>query len=94
MLIDGSPDGNVLTVFGWDTRPAEVHNEGTSLIGPKVVVDQLHNLAVIEGRGSAAMLSASDLTGAELRQPEVVVVHFRDGMVFKGTQKTADFFGR
>ena len=52
MLIDSVPDGSVLTVFGWDSRPGEVHNEGTSLIGPKIVVDQLHNVAVIEGRGS------------------------------------------
>src|SRR5581483_506865 len=84
----------ILTVFGWDDRPAQVHNEGTSLIGPKVVVDQLHNIAVIEGRGSVAMVTASDLTGSELKQPEVVVIHFRDGMIFEGAKKKADFFGK
>lgn len=94
MLIDSTAEGSILTVFGWETRPAEVHNEGTSLIGPKVVVDQLHNLANIEGRGSVALVTATDFTGAELRQPEVVVVQFRDGMIFKGAQKTADFFGK
>lgn len=94
MLIDSTFDGSILTVFGWDNRPAEVHNESTSLIGPKVVVDQLHNLAVIEGRGSVAMATASDLSGTELKQPEVVVIQFRDRMTFKGAQKTADFFGK
>ena len=67
MVIDSTPDGSVLTVLGWDNRPGEVHNEGTSLIGPKIVVDQLHNLAVIEGRGSVAIPSSSGLTGTELK---------------------------
>jgi hypothetical protein len=94
LLIDGTFEGSILTVFGWENRPAEVHSESTSLIGSKVVVDQLHNLAVIEGRGSVAMATASDLSGGELPQPEVVVIQFRDGMTFKGAQKTADFFGK
>jgi hypothetical protein len=94
MLIDSSPEGDILTVFGWDDRPGQVHNEGTSLIGPKIVIDQLHNLAVIEGRGSALIPSSSDFAGTELKQPEVVVVHFRDGMSFRGAKKVADFFGK
>lgn len=94
MLIDSSPDGSVLTVFGWDDRPGEVHNEGTSLVGPKVVIDQLHNSALIEGRGSLMMPASSDLNGAALKQPEPVVVHFRDGMKFQGAKKVADFFGK
>ena len=88
MIIDSTPDGSVLTVFGWDNRPGEVHNEGTSLIGPKIVVDQLHNLAVIEGRGSVAMPSSSGLTGAELKTAEPVVIHFRDGMTFRGRSRS------
>jgi len=94
MLIDSTPDGNVLTVFGWDDRPGEVHNEGTSLIGPKVLIDQLHNLAIIEGRGSLVMPTSSDLSGNSLKQPEVIVIHFRDGMKFQGAKKVADFFGK
>ncbi len=94
MLIDSTPDGSVLTVFGWDDRPGEVHNEGTSLIGPKVVIDQLHNLAIVEGRGSLVMPTSSDLSGAALKQAEVIVVHFRDGMKFQGAKKVADFFGK
>ncbi|MCE9566874.1 MAG: hypothetical protein K8U57_33125 [Planctomycetes bacterium] len=94
MLIDSTPDGSILTVFGWDDRPGEVHNEGTSLIGPKVLIDQLHNLAVIEGRGSLVMPTSSDLSGNSLKQPEVIVIHFRDGMKFQGAKKVADFFGK
>jgi hypothetical protein len=94
MLIDSTPDGSVLTVFGWDDKPGEVHNEGTSLVGPKVVIDQLHNSATIEGRGSLVMPASSDLNGSALKQPEPVVVHFRDGMKFQGAKKVADFFGK
>ena len=94
MIIEGSPDGNILTVFGWEDRPGELHNDGTHLIGPKVVVDQLHNVVTVEGRGSLAMPTSSDLSGAALRQAEVVVVHFKDGMKFEGTLKYADFFGK
>jgi hypothetical protein len=105
MLIDntlGTPNGSRLTVFGWDFKPGEVHNEGTSLIGPKVLIDQLHNLAIIEGRGSLVMPANSDLTGADLKKSEQkpdqksepVVVHFRDGMKFEGTTKVAEFIGK
>ncbi len=94
LLIDGSPEGNILTVFGWDDRPGEVHNEETSLIGPKVVIDQLHNQTSVEGRGTLVMPSGSGLTGEKLKQAESVVVHFRDGMTFRGSRKVADFFGK
>ena len=93
MVIDSTPDGSILTVFGWDNRPGK-YNEGTSLIGPKIVVDQLHNLAIIEGRGSVAIPSSSGLTGAEPKTVEPVVIHFRDGMTFKGALKIAEFFGK
>ena len=94
MLIDSSPDGSILTVFGWDNRPGEVHNEGTSLIGPKIVVDQLHNVAIIEGRGSVVIPSSSGITGAELKSSEPVVIHFRDRMKFQAALKIAEFFGK
>ena len=94
MLIDSQPDGSILTVYGWDNKPGEVHNEGTSLIGPEIVIDQLHNYATIKGRGSLAMVSSSDFTGAELKAAEPVVIQFRDGMTFKGALKTAEFFGK
>jgi hypothetical protein len=94
MLIDSTPEGDKLTVYGWENRPGEVHNEGTSLIGPEVVIDQVHNFASVKGRGSLVMPASSDFTGAELKKPEVLVVHFRDGMTFFGAKKVADFFGK
>jgi hypothetical protein len=109
MIIDSEPQGSRLTVMGWDfpdPRPGEVHNEETSLIGPKVFIDQLHNIAMIEGRGSVVLPGDSDLSGNDKKpapknnpapqekKPEPVVIHFRDGMVFEGTNKLAQFTGK
>lgn len=103
----GNPNGSRLTVYGWgDYKVAEVHNEGTSLIGPMVLIDQLHNLAIIEGRGSLVLPANSDLTGADLKKSDAdpkkqqqqnngpVIIHFRDKMEFWGTDKLAVFTGK
>jgi hypothetical protein len=94
LQVIGSPAGNDMTVYGWDDRPAQVHNDGTSLIGPVVNLDQVHNRARVEGRGALTMPASSDLGGAPLRQAEPVVVHFRDGMEFLGAGKVATFVGK
>jgi hypothetical protein len=95
MFVDHTPDGSVLTVTGTDDqRPGQVHHEGMSIIGPKVVIDQLHNGVQVEGRGSLVMPAGSDLGGAQLKQPSVVVVHWRDAMKFQGATKLAEFFGK
>lgn len=94
LLIDHSPRGSVMTVTGTDAKPGEVHHENTSIIGPKVVIDQLHNLATVEGRGAMAMPAGSGLSGGAIQQPEMIVVHWRDGMTFSGAKKTAEFVGK
>lgn len=83
-----------MTVTGGDREPAEVHHESMSILGPKVFIDQVHNLATVEGRGALSMPAGSDLTGAELKQAEVIVVHWRDGMTFSGSTKLAEFVGK
>jgi hypothetical protein len=92
--IDGSPDGNVMTVVGWPNRPGEVHQEEMSLIGPHITLDQVRNTAVVKGRGALKMPTNSDLSGGELAQPEVVVVHWRDEMDFRGALRSAKFLGK
>jgi hypothetical protein len=94
LLIDGSPDGNIMTVFGWPTRAGEVHQEEMSLIGPEIKLDQVHNTAYVKGRGALTMPTNSDLAGGELAQPEVVVIHWRDSMDFKGALRSAEFVGK
>lgn len=92
--IDGSPDGSKMTVFGWPTRPGEVHQEEMSLIGPEVVLDQVHNAASVKGRGALTMPTSSDLSGGELAKAEVMVIHWRDSMAFHGAKKSAEFVGK
>lgn len=94
LLIKGSPEGSEMTVHGWPNRPGEVHQEEMSLIGPKVILDQIHNAAFVEGRGALTMPTSSDLAGGELAQAEVVVIHWRDRMEFKGAQRSAEFVGK
>lgn len=94
LLIEGSPDGNIMTVYGWPNRFGEVHQEEMSLIGPEIVLDQLHNAASVDGRGALKMPSNSDLSGNELKQAEVIVVQWRDKMVFKGAMRSAEFTGK
>jgi hypothetical protein len=94
LKVDGSPDGNILTVYGWSNRPAEVHQEDISLVGPVVELDELHNKASVVGRGALTMPTNSDLSGGELKQPEIVVIHWRDKMDFRGALRSAEFEGK
>jgi hypothetical protein len=94
LLIDGSDDGSVLTVFGTPTKPGEVHQEEMSLLGPKIVLDQVHNSAAVEGRGALTMPTNSDFAGGELKQAEVIVIHWRDSMLFRGALRSAEFTGK
>ena len=89
-----SPLGSEMTVTGTDDKPAQVHYESTSIVGPKVFIDQLHNRASVEGRGMLQMPTNSDLNGTELKQPQDVTVHWRDGMTFAGALKKAEFLGK
>jgi hypothetical protein len=92
--IKGSPEGNIMDVYGWPTRPGEVHQEDTSILGPDINLDQVHNTALVKGRGALTMPTNSDLSGSELAQPEVVVIHWRDRMDFRGTLRSAEFEGK
>jgi hypothetical protein len=96
----------VMTVTGEPGRPGEVHHEGMSVIGPKVVIDQLRNKLAVEGSGSLVMPAGSSLSGGEPQKgppaakgagqapPPPVLVHWRDEMRFEGALKSAEFIGR
>ncbi len=94
LLIDSSPRGSVLTVTGSDKEPGQVHHENLSILGPKVVIDQLHNLTTVDGRGSLSMPSGTDFAGTNLKKAEIMIVHWRDSMSFNGSTKTAEFIGK
>lgn len=104
--LDQTPDGGVMTVTGEGARLGEVHHEGMSVVGPKVVIDQLRNKLTVEGGGSLAMPAGSTLAGGEPQKapaaagkkdalpPPPIVIHWRDEMRFEGALKTAEFIGR
>ncbi|QDU20785.1 hypothetical protein [Urbifossiella limnaea] len=104
--LDQTPDGAVMTVTGETGRPGQVHHEGMSVVGPKVVIDQLRNRLSVEGGGSLAMPVGSTLAGSEPQKAPVaagkkdappappIVIHWRDEMRFEGALKTAEFIGR
>ncbi len=94
LLIDASADGSVMTVYGWPERPGEVHQEEMSLLGPKVVLNQVLNSSSVDGRGALTMPTRSDLAGTELAKPETVVIHWHESMAFNGAQKSAVFVGK
>lgn len=86
--------GSVLTVTGTEDKPGEVHYERLSIIGPNILLDQVHNRASVQGRGVLQMPSSSDLNGNPLNTAEDVKVFWRDGMDFAGATKNAEFRGK
>lgn len=95
LLVDATPEGSVLTVTGLnDSSPGQVQHDGMSILGPKIVLDQLHNTADVEGRGSLMLPSSTNLGGGELKQASVVIIHWRDFMRFKGADRWTEFQGK
>jgi len=95
LLVDSTPDGSVMTVTGADDpNPGQVHHDGMSIIGAKIVLDQLHNTADVEGRGSLVLPSNTNLGGTDLKRSSVVVIHWRDFMRFKGADRWTEFQGK
>lgn len=106
LLLDQTPDGGKMTVDGEPGRPGQVHHEDLSVVGPRVVIDQLRNKMSVDGAGSLALPPGGSLTGADpgkkadakkaADDPPAppIVVHWRDKMEFEGALKWAEFVGR
>jgi hypothetical protein len=95
LILDHTPDGSVMTVTGLDEpHPGEVHHDGMSIIGAKIVLNQLNNSAEVQGRGSLVLPSNSNLSGTELKQPAAVIIHWRDAMKFEGANRWTEFQGK
>ena len=63
------------------------------MIGDLVTIDQRYNQTKIKGPGSMRMVSATDPVGKKIKEPKPMIVHWRDGMEFRGTEKWAWFQG-
>jgi lipopolysaccharide export system protein LptA len=79
-----TPEGNVLTVIGTLTAPGEVHLPDLSLLGPVVRIDQLENVAEVQGVGSMQMASKTDFQGNPLKTLTDLIVTWKQGMMFNG----------
>ena len=79
-------DGNILTVERPIERPGEVHLPDLSLIGPHIVIDQVENVAEVQGVGSMTMISTTDFEGKKLAKPTPLTVTWKQGMRFTGKQ--------
>jgi lipopolysaccharide export system protein LptA len=77
-------DGDVLTVTGTVAVPGEVHTPDLSMLGPFIVIDQVENVAEVQGLGSMRMISKSDLDGKKLDDPTPITITWKQGMKFTG----------
>src|SRR5205823_4486096 len=78
--------GNVLVVTDTESsaRPAAVHFPDLSLIGPRITIDQVENVAEVEGAGSMRLLTQSDMSGKKLARPTELKVYWKQSMHFGG----------
>jgi hypothetical protein len=91
--VDQYEAGNVMTVTATPGEYALVQFDKLSVLGPEVFIDQRNNLATVKGRGSMLMPAATDLQGADLKDPADVTVYWTDGMEFRGAEKTVVYDG-
>lgn len=84
-------NGNILTVSGTTAAPGEVHFPELSLLGPNIVIDQVENVAEIQGMGSMRVSSTTDLQGNKLTQATPLEITWKRSMKFNG--KDARFDG-
>jgi lipopolysaccharide export system protein LptA len=54
------------------------------LLGPFIVIDQVENVAEVQGLGSMRMVSKTDLDGKKLKEPTPVTITWKQGMKFTG----------
>jgi hypothetical protein len=79
-------EGHVLVVTGTPAAPGEVHLPDLSLLGPRIKVDQVENVAEVTGIGSMRMDSQTDFQGKKLDRPTPLTVTWKQRMTFNGQQ--------
>jgi hypothetical protein len=85
---EGDTVANILTVIGSLQEYGQVSFPELKLFGPKVVIDQLNNVALVEGIGGMEIDSRTDLKGDELKQPVPILITWRQNMHFNGLLAT------
>lgn len=91
-------EGSKLVVTGDGSNPdapkwGMVKNDRLTIFGFDIDIDQRTNTANVKGDGSMEMISASDLEGKKLEQPQPMTIHWKHKMEFLGTEKVAYYHG-
>jgi hypothetical protein len=93
LTLTRDPKGDsILTVFGDARKLARFEMGETILLGPKVTVDQISNVAHVEGQGAMEMPSKTSIDGERPAKPGTrMTIHWNKDMTFDG--KNAHFTG-
>jgi lipopolysaccharide export system protein LptA len=92
--LDHKPEGNILVVTGTKEVPGEVRFDSVNLIGEEITINQPTNTASIRGPGTVRLLSNTNLHGEKLANAKPLVVHWQDGMEFRGADQSILFDGK
>jgi len=84
-------EGNILDVLGTLQEEARVNFPELSLFGPRVHIDQIDNIADVEGIGGMTLDSQTDFEGKKLDRPAPVLITWKQAMHFDGL--LASFYG-
>jgi len=74
-----------------ETDTAELHTDKMQIIGPQIIINQYQNRAWVVGDGAMTMESNTTFQGDALKEPRLLHVQWKDGMIFNGTG--AEFTG-
>lgn len=75
-------EGNVLVVTG--TPSAQVQINTLFILGPEIHIDQLNNMAWVNGVGVMRMPSSTSFQGDKLNRPSEITINWEERMVFDG----------
>jgi lipopolysaccharide export system protein LptA len=84
-------EGNILDVLGTLQEEARVSFPELSLFGPRVHIDQIDNVADVEGIGGMTLESQTDFEGKKLERPAPLLITWKQAMHFDGL--LASFYG-
>ena len=92
--VEKHPDGNLLVVTGTKEDFAEVKYDKIDMFGEDIVINQRNNTATIKGPGTLRMESNTNLRGEKLGQAKPMIIHWQDGMEFRGADQAMLFDGK
>jgi lipopolysaccharide export system protein LptA len=84
LYLKHTEQGNILEVTGNLQTPGEVKLPDLDLIGPFIRIDQIENVAEVQGIGSMRLESQTDMHGQKLDKPTPLMITWKNKMRFNG----------